>query len=563
MTYWTQITAPQTTPKILEDYSSGAAIGESWNAGIAESIGLAIDAGNIQNLQRGQQISRWGGFKEPSTAIVPPSEMNRRIDAAGLTGKLNVPFTDVRDATLQYLIDRKKEQVKREDILNRSEPGIINSSARFVVRFAANMADPVNVVSAFIPVVSEARYAAWLAKAGGIISRSAVRAGVGAVEGAVGQAVIEPLRIAQHATMGDPYDVNDSLANIAFGTVFGGGLHVGLGGLVDAARWRTTRATTGLGRKVEAMPIEVKRDLLRTAFSQMNDGRQIDVQGLFDIYGGLTRREGLRNTTALTQRADISIPESELAAPLTAEPGLTGSHGEVAIPQKRADGTDAIYPADKLGFKNEIKRMIDAAATEGRTLVERVLSDGRVALVEAVRAEVIDQFPAKSAADASIKRLPPAERLDLSVIPFNDAERGAGWAVVRGLNKKQAEQVAANPELLPKSMQIYREGSSAPFTPERQVPDLQSIIRESRTPTYRLTNPEASVQADALIKAGNDDAIAEATDQAAAAMEDVTRMSKQMGMDEAPAFKELDAIDADAKTYRRALEAAAACGARR
>ena len=65
----------------------------------------------------------------------------------------------------------------------------------------------------------------------GALARAGIRARVGAMEGAVGAAMLEPLIYAGAQTANADYDLNDTLANIAFGSVFGGGLHV-IGGAV-------------------------------------------------------------------------------------------------------------------------------------------------------------------------------------------------------------------------------------------------------------------------------------------------------------------------------------------
>ena len=63
------------------------------------------------------------------------------------------------------------------------------------------------------------------------LGRFSVRTKVGMAEGLVGTALIEPaVLLATKETQYD-YDLYDTFANLAFGTIIGGGLH-GIGGLI-------------------------------------------------------------------------------------------------------------------------------------------------------------------------------------------------------------------------------------------------------------------------------------------------------------------------------------------
>jgi len=59
--------------------------------------------------------------------------------------------------------------------------------------------------------------------------RAAVRAGIGAIEGTAGAAMLEPATYALSRAEQRDYTMADSLANLAFGGIMGGGLHAGFG----------------------------------------------------------------------------------------------------------------------------------------------------------------------------------------------------------------------------------------------------------------------------------------------------------------------------------------------
>ncbi|HBM7739289.1 TPA: hypothetical protein LZ417_005308, partial [Escherichia coli] len=110
--------------------------------------------------------------------------------------------------------------------------------AQIAASLGASLLDPLNIASAFVPVVGEARYANLLARAASPLGRAGVRAGVGALEGAVGAAIIEPLPLLAAAQDQTDYGLSDSLANIALGGLLGGGLHTVGGAISDALKRR-------------------------------------------------------------------------------------------------------------------------------------------------------------------------------------------------------------------------------------------------------------------------------------------------------------------------------------
>lgn len=136
---------------------------------------------------------------------------------------------------LDILSRRKRDELARQDILMRDEGGLLSGSARLATALGVGMLDPLNVASAFIPVFSQERYAALLARQSGMLGRAGVRVGVGAVEGTVGAAVIEPLTYAVHEQEMADYTLTDSMLNIGFGAIFGASLHAGGGAVADIA----------------------------------------------------------------------------------------------------------------------------------------------------------------------------------------------------------------------------------------------------------------------------------------------------------------------------------------
>lgn len=236
----------------------------------------------IASILRMNELSR----AQASKQRIDAETARQRVKDSGLEGRLTVSDDGIAEQALDILISRKKEEVRRQDILSRAPTGFGSKAQQLGMAFAASALDPVNVGLSFVPAVGQARYLRYLAGAKGILGRTAIRAGVGAVEGAAGAAIIEPLVYAAKTQEQADYDMTDSLLNVAFGTVFGGGLHV-LGGLAaDAgkalsparvAKPRIEPTIDGMASRVDAMPLPEREIAMRTAVAQAMQGKAVDV----------------------------------------------------------------------------------------------------------------------------------------------------------------------------------------------------------------------------------------------------------------------------------------------
>lgn len=175
---------------------------------------------------------------KPAVQRVDMIEAIDRVKKAGLAPHLTLPNQpDISPAQLDIMIQRARERREREVTMERGPQGFIPSTLQVGTSFLVGAIDPINLASAFVPVMGELRYGKMLATAGeGLASRLAVRASVGAAEGAVGQAALEPLDWWSHTQDGRDFGMADVLHNVMFGAVLGGALH-GTGGAVSDA-WR-------------------------------------------------------------------------------------------------------------------------------------------------------------------------------------------------------------------------------------------------------------------------------------------------------------------------------------
>lgn len=179
------------------------------------------------------------GRLEPDSPMIDAQAARDRVAGMGLD--IKIPDQGIRQGALDVLVDRHREQAARQQVMARANGGAMGT--QIAAGLAASLLDPLNIASAFVPVVGEARYAAMLGRAASPLGRAGVRVGVGAVEGAVGAAILEPLPLLAASQDQTEYGLSDSLANIALGGLLGGGLHSIGGAASDALRRRIATET--------------------------------------------------------------------------------------------------------------------------------------------------------------------------------------------------------------------------------------------------------------------------------------------------------------------------------
>jgi len=191
--------------------------------------------------------------------ILTPEVANQRVKEAGVKLKKGVPEFGITEGYLDLLINAAKDEQRLNEVFARASKDFWTGAARLGTGLGVSILDPINVASAFIPITggtlatragasalrrvgvlgpSTAVAAALPVRAG---ARAALRLRQGAVEGAVGASIVEPIILSAAEADQADYDMTDSLLNIAFGTVIGGGLHVGVGALGDRLALRKVK----------------------------------------------------------------------------------------------------------------------------------------------------------------------------------------------------------------------------------------------------------------------------------------------------------------------------------
>jgi len=144
---------------------------------------------------------------------------------------------DEYQSVVNIMVDQKEKELERQSIIQRGPKGSWNpldggfyvGAAKLATGIGVSFLDPINIGVSFIPVFGQANFA----RVAAATSFRTARLTRGAVEGAVGATLVEPLIYGVAQKVQADYDLVDSFMNIGFGSVIGGGLHVGAGKLKD------------------------------------------------------------------------------------------------------------------------------------------------------------------------------------------------------------------------------------------------------------------------------------------------------------------------------------------
>ena len=212
-----------------------------YKSTLGETLGaVAEDAWNFNPLPSAIRFFELEANRNEDTnePLISRDELNKKYS------NLDLFFDeDEKQSTVDILVNRKTLERERQSIIARGPEGSFNpfnsgfytGGAKLGTSLAVSIADPINIASAFIPVVGEARFASLVARQG-LTKARGIR---GVVEGTVGAAAVEPIVLTAATAEQADYGLMDSFLNVTFGSIIGGGLHIGAGALKD---FRTRRA---------------------------------------------------------------------------------------------------------------------------------------------------------------------------------------------------------------------------------------------------------------------------------------------------------------------------------
>jgi len=156
--------------------------------------------------------------------------------------RLNISSSGVSRTALDIMIGDELDRQRKQSIIDRAPSTAGSWAVGKGAGFAAGFADPIGLAANFIPVVGQGTRIAQMANASRLATRVVGRTAVGAVEGAVGAAMFEPLMLAAKHGAGREHTAADVAADIAGGAAMGGVLHPFVGGVADSYRALTGKS---------------------------------------------------------------------------------------------------------------------------------------------------------------------------------------------------------------------------------------------------------------------------------------------------------------------------------
>jgi len=198
-----------------------------------------------------------------SNVYLNKDELNKEYAGMGLYFE-----QDTREGVVDYLVKRKEIEQQRSSIMARGPQNTYGTF--FLASMATNFLDPINVGSAFIPVVGQTRFASMVARSG----KNVARLKRGFVEGLVGNALVEPIVYGVATSEQADYDKYDAFFNVAVGGVIGSTLHVSFGKIGDVIAEKTGKPN--IYQRLAAISPENQQDLLRYSIGKAIKGEAID-----------------------------------------------------------------------------------------------------------------------------------------------------------------------------------------------------------------------------------------------------------------------------------------------
>ena len=229
--------------------SLGAVAADNWNFNPVMSLWNYSDLSEARNKSK---------FNKEN--MIDRLELNKEHAKIGLYFE-----EDEYQSVVDIMVREKNEERARQNIMMRGPRGSWNplsggfyvGAAKFATGLATSMVDPINVAASFIPVFGQTNFARLVARQG----FTKARAVKGAVEGAVGATLVEPIVYGVAQSLQADYDMYDSFLNVTFGTVLGSGLHVGAGKLKDINTRRKFNEKIAEGKRILGDDTETDIDI--------------------------------------------------------------------------------------------------------------------------------------------------------------------------------------------------------------------------------------------------------------------------------------------------------------
>lgn len=378
------VNANQVPPEQLETPLGAANVGyaEDTPVSAGQDIGATFMSGisratwNASQRNKSSQLAQ-----EESAPLISAEDANKRYGPVGPDGQ-QVQITDkpLYDDTAELIGHQKAAEMDRNAIIQRysQQNGVIKSFGAGVV---GTMLDPANVASMFVPGVGEEATLARIAKAGlttdNVLARTAARAVTGATGAVAGQTPLDLLKYGMDKQQASDYDLKSAFKDMFFAAAGGAVIHAGIaGGAREFGLLKPDEAMNFRSQSARDMEAVLNADAtqkaaaMKSAVSQMIEGREVDVEPAFPMEG---ERGSNANISDVAERQQ-NIYREGFAQNMTSNELENATH-EI-LPSKKEEATTAKEEPQQLdqAIIDRYKGMVnDIAQKNGVPLPDDVL----------------------------------------------------------------------------------------------------------------------------------------------------------------------------------------------
>ena len=234
--------------------------------GWLETVGTVFDLANENAPYKSIKRAIKRSFADyADDEIIPMKTLNEQYASLGLSF-----MEDHKRGYVDLIVNKKLEDMKKQNIISRGPKNIFAQGSYFISGLGGSFTDPINIGTSVIPIVGQARFLQMVGKYG----KTSARLRRGAIEGAVGNTLFEPVEFSMARAEQRDYGFMDSLYNISFGAVLGSGLNFGLGKIGDVYKKYTGK--DNIYNDIENAPIELKEDLIKYSVGRVLQGKRIN-----------------------------------------------------------------------------------------------------------------------------------------------------------------------------------------------------------------------------------------------------------------------------------------------
>jgi len=221
----------------------------------------------------------WGLYREAQRRkaaedddeIISVGELNKKYAELGLFFEKDEPRGYVN-----LLVEKKKDELKKQQIIQRGPQNIFAKSSYFLSGIGATFLDPINIGASFVPVVGQARFLGNVARYG--VTRARMLKGV--QEGFVGNIAVEPLSYISANQEQRDYTAANAITNVVFGSVLGGGMHVTFGKIGDMYKKYTGKEN--IYTKIANADPALREDLLKYTIGQLVQNKRPNIAAFLE-----------------------------------------------------------------------------------------------------------------------------------------------------------------------------------------------------------------------------------------------------------------------------------------